>query len=66
MGYPEELMEMMWAADDDDLPDGAWQAVIEDAVTMYNQMRGTEFDPFEAWLYYIESDWRTNKLNGNG
>lgn len=62
MNLPEELLEQMWASDNDDLPDGAWQAVIEDAVIVYNKQHKTKFDPFEAWLTYIQSPFRDKKI----
>lgn len=61
--YPEELMEAMFIADDDDAPDGAWQQLIEDAVEQYNEEKGSDFDSFEAWLYYAESNWRKERIN---
>ncbi len=54
MEYPEELFEFMSTFDDSDAPDGAWQAMLEDAVTQYNEQNNTDFDPFEAWLAYCE------------
>lgn len=62
MKYPEDLLEQMYQADDDDMSDGAWQAMIEGAVNDYNRANKTKFDSFEAWLWYIESKWRGNRL----
>ena len=38
-------------------PDGAWQAIIEECVTRWNEEHGTDYDEndtFHEWL-----DWRT-------
>jgi hypothetical protein len=55
MGYPRELFAFMSTFDDADAPDGAWQAMLEDAVRQYNEANGTDFDPFDAWLAYCEA-----------
>lgn len=49
-GWMEGYMSMC-----DDLPDGAWQAVGEEGVKHYNEQYGTKLDPFDAWLYWAES-----------
>jgi hypothetical protein len=35
----------------DNLPDGAWQAACEDAVTTCGRFKGQ--DPYEVWLAYV-------------
>lgn len=50
--YPLTLMYFLTAHDDADQPDGAWQAIIENAVTFYNEENGTDFDPFDGWMAY--------------
>lgn len=50
----EKVFEFMKDFDDDELPDGAWQAVLMDAVTYFNEAAGTSYDPFETWLAYTK------------
>ena len=40
---------------DDSLPDGAWQAMLEDGVKEYNRKNGTRYDPFDGFMYYIKN-----------
>jgi hypothetical protein len=40
--------------DDNNLPDGARQAVLENAVEQYNEANNTHYDPFDLWLEYVE------------
>lgn len=49
----QELFGFMSAYDDDDAPDGAWWAMLEDSVTFYNEEHGTTYDPFETVHAYI-------------
>ena len=50
----DELFWFIDAHNDDDLPDGAWFAVLEDAVTYWNKKHGTNFDENEAVHAYLE------------
>lgn len=52
---PDELMADLEATNDlaEDMPDGAWFAMLEDTVTMYNERTGNGYDPNSAvhkWL----------------
>ena len=38
----------------DEMPDGAWGAMMCDAVTSHNQANDTHYDPHETWLAWIE------------
>jgi hypothetical protein len=49
------LFEYMELFDDDDAPDGAWQAILEDAVETFNEANGTNYDPNDAFHDYIEN-----------
>jgi hypothetical protein len=55
----EPLFHTMNAADGaaGDEPDGAWQAILEDVVTFWNNEHGTDYDPhdtFHEWLNWNE------------
>ncbi len=51
-----ELFAFLQIFDDDDLPDGAWQAKIEDGVEEWNKDHPTaKLDPFDTWLAYIKA-----------
>ncbi len=50
----EELFAFLQAFDNDDAPDGAWQAQIEDGVTFWNEDKKTSLDPFDTFLNYVE------------
>ncbi len=60
--YPEDLLEAMFLADDSQASDGVWQAMIEDAVSMYNTRNHTDYNTYDAWLWYIQSDWRVRRF----
>lgn len=49
------LFDYLEAYDHDELADGAWQAVIEDGVKAYNQRFGTNVDPFDGFMAYVEA-----------
>jgi hypothetical protein len=40
--------------DDDDAPDGAWWAKLEDGVRFYNTEHDTNHDPHETVLAYVQ------------
>lgn len=50
----EQLFNYMDAVhkENKSLPDGAWECILQDAVTTFNQVNGTDFDPFDSW-----NDW---------
>ena len=39
----------------EDMPDGAWQAVMMSGVEAYNESEGTNIDPHEGWLYWVQN-----------
>lgn len=38
----------------EDLPDGAWWAVGEETVELFNKEHGTDWDPHEGFHYYCK------------
>ena len=58
----EKLFLFMSIWDDPDLPNGAWQQCIEDAVSNYNAHYKTNFDPFDSFMEYIHSKDELGKL----
>ena len=56
------LVAYLEAWDDDDLSDAMWQAMIEEGVKFYNNDNGTNIDPFDGWLIYINE--KENQLRG--
>lgn len=63
--FPEDLFFLMAACDSDDLPDGAWQALIEDSVHFYNGKNSTNFDPNEAFHAYIQWTGRFTEVKNH-
>lgn len=57
----QSLFYFMQAHDHDDVSDGAWQAMLEDAVEMFNDQNNTAFDPHNMFHEYLQ--WRTNNAN---
>lgn len=55
----EQLFLWMEDFDNAELPDGAWQAVLEDAVTTFNEENNTQFDPLDSFLEYVQ--WLSDK-----
>jgi hypothetical protein len=49
----DELWYWIDARNDDELPDGAWWSVLEEAVVDYNEEYGTDYDPFDAVHAYL-------------
>lgn len=47
------LFGWMICADDDQASDGAWWAMLEDSVRMYNDEYGTNLDPTDTVHRYI-------------
>lgn len=45
--------------DNDSLPDGAWQAMLEIAVEQFNESNDTNYDPFTEWHNWMV--WKQNK-----
>lgn len=52
MKFPDSLIKYIETFDDDDLPDGAWQCMIEDSVEMYNEANNTKYNPTDVFIYY--------------
>lgn len=50
-----KLFSYMESFDDDDAPDGAWQAMLMQAVTDYNETYEANYDPNEMFLAYCEN-----------
>lgn len=51
---PDELYYFIDAHNDDDAPDGAWWAILEDAVSYWNKEHGTNFDENDTVHAYLE------------
>lgn len=49
----DHLYGYLSAHDDDDAPDGAWWAMLEDGVRSYNEQHHTNHDPHETVHAYI-------------
>ena len=47
------VYEYMEDFDNAELPDGAWQEQLEDAVREYNETFGTTHDPYNTFVKYI-------------
>ena len=54
-GIGTELYYFVDAMNDDDLPDGAWWAMLEEGVRNYNSEYGTNYDPHEAVHRYLQA-----------
>ena len=50
----QELFYLMAAHDNDDLPDGAWWQVLEDAVYYWNRQHGTCLNLNETVHTYLK------------
>lgn len=61
----EDVFEFMALLDNPDLSDGAWQAVLENAVTAFNEANGTDYDPFNTWLSYVRRNSQQTNDNGD-
>lgn len=48
----KDLFAYLDAADNDDLPDGAWWATLEEAVEYFNKGNGTTFNPNDTVHLY--------------
>lgn len=61
MSHSKKEQLYLWMEDFDnaELPDGAWQAALEDAVKTFNEENDTHYDPFESFLEYTR--WLIDK-----
>jgi len=50
---PDGLEHFLEALDNDDLPDGAWWACLEEGVSVYNEVEGTKVDPNDGVHAYL-------------
>src|SRR6478752_9383488 len=55
----QKLFNYMETHDDNDMPDGAWQAMLQGAVEEFNEDNGTNHDPYDMFLEYVE--WSQQK-----
>lgn len=53
-GLPDDLFYFIDAHNDDDASDGAWWAMLENAVTAWNEKHGTNYDENETVHAYIQ------------
>ena len=49
----DELYYFIDAHNDDDAPDGAWWAILEDSVTFWNKDHGTSYDENDTVHSYL-------------
>jgi hypothetical protein len=49
----DHLFGYLSVHDDEDAPDGAWWAKLEDGVRFYNEQHHTNHDPFDTVHRYI-------------
>lgn len=51
----ESLVTFMSAYDNGDLPDGAWQAMLEDGAEEFTRTTGIQIEPIDAFHEYLAS-----------
>ncbi len=58
---PASLLEAMDCMNNNasDMPDGAWQQMMQDEVHLYNVEHGTNFDPYDAFIEWVEQNSET-------
>lgn len=52
--HQQGLVDFLRAFDLDDLPDGAWQAYLEEGAVLYSDEFGIQIEPNDAFFEYIE------------
>ena len=52
--HRDTLIGFMSAYDNDDLPDGAWQAMLEDGAKAFSKEFEIHIDPYDAFMEYVE------------
>ena len=50
---PDGIEDFLEAWNNDELPDGAWWAMLEEGVTAYNEVEGTRVDPNDGVHAYL-------------
>jgi len=55
MSDEDELYWFIDALNDDDMPDGAWWALLEEGAKNFNNEYGTDYDPFECVHGYLRA-----------
>lgn len=58
----DHLFAYLSVHDDEDAPDGAWWAKLEDGVAFYNEQHHTNHDPFDTVHRYLA---QTDDEDGN-
>ncbi len=59
--YPAGLMHSIDAMNDDQMPDGAWWAMLEEAVQAYNERNNTDFDETASVHAYLKWNFKGKK-----
>ncbi|MBG89578.1 MAG: hypothetical protein CMO80_22145 [Verrucomicrobiales bacterium] len=54
-GQIQDCLNFMDAHNHDDAPDGAWQGILENAVDIFNESEGTDFDSYDMFIMWVES-----------
>jgi hypothetical protein len=52
--HRQSLIDFVSAYDNDDLPDGAWWAVMEEGVEAWSSYSGVSIDPHDGVLEYAK------------
>ena len=52
------LFIFLASVEDDDAPDVAWQVRLEEQVRNYNKGNGTNHDPYDSFMEYVQSPER--------
>lgn len=52
--HRDTLIATLSAYDNSDLPDGAWQAMLEDGAKAFTKAYGISIEPFDAFMEYVE------------
>lgn len=52
VAHQQGLVDFLQAWDMDDLPDGAWQAMLEEGAEAYSDEFGISIDPHDAFIEY--------------
>lgn len=55
MSLPTALFDFLDGWYDDELPDGAWWAMLEEGVVAYNKETGQDIDPNDGVHAYLQA-----------